>query len=68
MKQFLNKLKVHESFDIDDETCDDTKYAFKQFINGGKQLCSNLRNVALHQTLKNGQNGRKGQKKLQLAK
>ena len=52
IEQFLNRLKVHESFDIDEETCDDIKYAFKQFINGGKRLCSNRRNVALHQTLK----------------
>ena len=52
IEQFLNGIKVHESFDIDDETCDDIKYAFKQFINGGKRLCSNRRNVALHQTLK----------------
>ena len=47
-----NRSKVHESFDIDDETCDDIIYAFKQFINGGKRICSNRRNVALHQTLK----------------
>ena len=52
IKQFLNRSKVLESFDIDDETCDDIKYAFKQFINGGKRLCSNRRNLALYQTLK----------------
>ena len=45
-------MKVHESFDIDDETCDDIEYAFEQSINGGKRLCSNRKNVALHQTLK----------------
>ena len=50
IEQFLNRLKVHESFDIDDETCDDIKYVFKQFINGEK---SDRKNVALHQTLKN---------------
>ena len=53
IEQFLNKLKVHESFDIDDETCDDIECALKQFINGGKKLCSNRSNVELHQTLKN---------------
>ena len=41
------------NFDLDDETWFDIKHAFKQFINGGKRLYSNRRNVALHQTLKN---------------
>ena len=52
IEQFLKRLKVNESFGIDDETCNNIKYAFKQFINGGKRLCSYQRNVALHLTLK----------------
>ena len=51
IEQFLNRSKVHKSFGIADETCNDIKYAFKQFINGGKRPCSNRRNAALYQTL-----------------
>ena len=52
IKHFLNGLNVHESFNMDDETYDDIKYAFKQFIDGEKKLCFNRKNVVLHQTLK----------------
>ena len=52
VEHVLSLLKANEALAIDDDTREDIKFIVKKFMNQGKRLCSNHRNIALHKTLK----------------